>query len=167
MTLSEQAFDHKVIHKIRDYFLEKKETLSAAESVTSGLMQTALALAPDASRFYQGGITAYNLGQKYKHLSVEPISAENCNCVSQDVARQMALSVCGLFSSEWGIGITGYSIPVTESGNKLFAFYSISYKNKIVLHKKITSTKEEIFEVQRGYVNAILKDLLKLLTAKK
>src|SRR4051812_38795900 len=108
-------FNLSVINSLKDALLAKQETISVAESVTSGLLQAAFSSAEKAMQIFQGGITTYNLGQKYRHLLVDPIHASACNCVSERVAQEMALHVCELFSSNWGIGITGYASPVPES----------------------------------------------------
>jgi nicotinamide-nucleotide amidase len=42
----------------------KKETIAVAESVTAGQLQTMFSLAPEASCFFEGGLTVYNLEQK-------------------------------------------------------------------------------------------------------
>jgi nicotinamide mononucleotide (NMN) deamidase PncC len=94
---------------------------------------------------------------------VEPIHAEACNCVSQEVSKQMALNVCELFNSDWGIGVTGYATPVPESGDKIFAFFSIGHKGKIVSHGKIAPGKGEPFIIQLKYVQTILDRLIAIL----
>ena len=152
-------FDKTALDIIKDYMLLHQNTIAVAESVTSGLIQTALASAENASLFYQGGITAYNIGQKYRHLFIEPIHALSCNCVSQKIAETMALSVCNLFNSNWGIGITGYAVPAPESGNELFAFYAVARNNKVIISKKITAKKDEPLQVQLTYINQLLQDI--------
>ena len=139
--------------------IARQETIAVAESVTSGLLQLALSQAENAAEFYQGGITAYNLGQKSRHLIVEPIHALAFNSVSEKVAQEMALNVCSLFSSDWGMGITGYASPVPESENKLFAWYAIAHQDSIVVSKKITPKKNEPFRIQQLYVTDVLKNL--------
>src|SRR5688500_8216804 len=121
-----------IIQVIGNILIERQQSIAVAESVTSGHMQVALSTATDAVKFYQGGITAYNIGQKSRHLHVEPIHAIACNCVSEQVACEMALQVCNLFNSQWGISITGYASKVPESNNELFAFYAIAYAGKII-----------------------------------
>jgi PncC family amidohydrolase len=154
-------YDEKVINEIRDYLLKRHQTISVAESVTAGHLQAALASAENAAKFFQGGITAYNLGQKARHLHIEPIHAEQCNCVSEQIATQMAAEVSQLFTSDWGIAITGYAAPVPElSIHKLFAYYAISFRKKIVEAKEIEATTEDPIEVQVFYVNNLLKNLL-------
>jgi len=56
------TFDTQILKKISSNIKAKHQTIAIAESVTSGLLQFVLSNAPDASEFYQGGITAYNIG---------------------------------------------------------------------------------------------------------
>ena len=144
---------------IKDDLIARSETIAVAESVTSGMLQLALTEADNAASFYQGGLTAYNLGQKSRHLLIEPIHALSCNSVSERIARDMALNVCHLFTSDWGVGITGYASPVPESGSKLFAWYAISCRGYVVTTKKISPKKDEPFKIQQLYVTHLLKDL--------
>ncbi|HMD01221.1 MAG TPA: CinA family protein [Ferruginibacter sp.] len=154
---SVNMFDKALLLAIGKKLQRRHHTVAIAESVTSGLLQFSFSQIPDASEFFQGGFTAYNLGQKYKHLNVEPIHAAACDCVSQPVADQMALATAEQFRSDWGISITGYATPVPESGNKLFCFFSITYKNKVKLKGKITHKKDDPVQVQLDYVVEILK----------
>ena len=156
-------FDKYQLKKIHASLVKRKETIAVAESVTSGLLQAAFSQSEEASAFYHGGITVYNLGQKYKHLKVEPIYAENCFCVSQKVSNEMAINVCDLFSSHWGIGITGFCTPVPESENKLFAYLSIAYQKKIIFKQKIVPEVTDPFAVQLFYTQTTLDKLLKKL----
>lgn len=155
--------DKTELEKVTQLLVHKKETVSVAESVTAGLLQASFAGAENAIQFFQGGITAYNLGQKCRHLNIDPIHAEGCNCVSDPIAENMAARSCELFCSEWGLGITGYASPVPESGNKLFAYAAIAYKGKILSSKKLRLSKGNMQEVQAYYVNHVLQELAKLL----
>ena len=66
-----ELFEKKHIETIKNVLLERKETISIAESVTGGLLQFALSMSDDAIKFFQGGITAYNIGQKARHLHID------------------------------------------------------------------------------------------------
>lgn len=151
--------DKETLEQISKYLLGQEETIAIAESVTSGLLQLQLSQAQDASKFYQGGITAFNLGQKYKHLHIEPIHAQATNCVSARIAAEMALQVCVLFRSNWGIGITGYSSPVPESDHQLFCYYAIAYNGAVKQQGKLSAAQMEPFEVQQYYAGEVLKKL--------
>ncbi len=152
------------LEAISDILRSTRETIAVAESVTSGLLQYALSTVRDAAQFFQGGITTYNIGQKTKHLDIEPIQAACCDCVSYDVAKQMSLGVAHLFKSTWGIGITGYATPVVQSDNKVFCYYAITKENAIMHSEKITT---DIYSGEKaqcyfiGQVITALHDLLK------
>lgn len=157
-------YDDEIIGAIRDQMIKKHQTIAVAESVTSGHLQVALGSAVNASAFFQGGITAYNLGQKTKHLSVEPIHASSCNCVSSVIAEQMASQVSKMFMSDWSIGITGYAAPMPEySIDELFAYYAIAFKGEILSLQKVMAQKEEPMKVQVFYVNHVLSECKSLL----
>ena len=157
-------FDKKLIDDIGNKLKEKNQSVAVAESVTSGLLQAAFSNAKEASFYFQGGITAYNIGQKCRHLLVEPLHAIECNCVSEQVSQQMSKHVCDLFLSDYGIGITGYAARLPEKNiNDLFAYYSISLKDKIIESGKITTDSEEGLPAQLFYIDYVLKSLKKLL----
>lgn len=153
-------YNEQDISDIRDFMLSHNHTLAVAESVTSGHIQAALSLAMDASRFFQGGITAYNLGQKARHLRVNPIHATTCNSVSAIIADEMALQANVLFSSDWSIGITGYASPLPDLGiRELFAFYSIAFRDKIAHHGKMEAEDHGPYKVQVYYACEVLNQL--------
>ena len=152
---------------IKDYMVKHHETIAVAESVTAGHIQAALSLAEEASRFFQGGITTYNLGQKCRQLHIDPIHATSCNCVSELVAIKMSENVCPLFLSNWGLGITGYAAPVPELEiENLFAFYSISYNGKSLEAGKMEAPAWGSLDVQRYYVDKMLSILVHILKNK-
>ena len=158
-----ELFDKNLLEEIGKKLLKKKQTIAIAESVTSGLLQFAFSNIKDASCFYQGGITAFNLGQKSKHLQVDPVHALAVNSVSQKVAEEMAAHVCVLFKSDWGIGITDYASPEPSSGNKVFAYHAIIFKNKIRSKGKLSPKKQQPTQVQRFYADAIIKKIVRLI----
>jgi nicotinamide-nucleotide amidase len=156
------------LNNIRDILIKKKQTLAVAESVTAGFLQSAFSMVENAKDYFHGGITTYNLGQKTKHLSVDPIHALSCDCVSEKVAITMALNVNRLFSSDWGIAITGYASPLPEKDQyELFAFYAIAFRDEIKSKGKIVAQQNDDPVAVREYftntLTGILKDTLKTL----
>ena len=143
--------------------IAKKQTVAVAESVTAGYLQWTFSQIPDAAQFFQGGLTAYNLGQKYKHLQVEPVHAQQVNCVSQQVASQMALNISKEFSSDWGLGITGYATAVPESGNNTYAYFAIAYRGKIKNKGLIKPAKAKPELLQAHFARYVLKKFSSLL----
>ncbi len=158
------VYNTEVINKIKGWFLANKKTIAVAESVTAGHLQAALSIATDASIFFQGGITTYNIGQKCRHLHIEPTHALECDSVSALVADSMAKNVCGLFLSDYGIGVTGYASLVPEKGiSNLFAYLSIANKDSVILGKQITVDEPDSYHAQIHYTNIILDELSAIL----
>ena len=149
-------FENKA-NRISKLLVERNETLAIAESVTSGYVQAILSSAADTTLFYQGGITAYNLGQKTKHLQIDPIEGDKTNCVSEKIAIQMSIGVQQLFNSDYGLAITGYASPVPEQGiYDLFAWYAISYRGRILALNKIITDKATLPAAQIDYAEQVL-----------
>jgi len=160
-------YDENIVNDIKEVLTKQKETLSVAESVTAGHLQAAFSSAVEAAKFFQGGITAYNAGQKTKHLNIEPIAALEDDCVTEKVACEMALQANKMFISDYAIAITGYATKMPEKGlNDLFAFFAIAYKKDILLTKKITTNKERV-DAQIDYTTQVIKEFLDLLKNKK
>ena len=155
-------FNTSLLITIGEQIQRSNETIATAESVTSGLLQFAFSNIPNASTFFHGGITAYNLPEKVKHLHVDRDHAQAVNCVSQQVADEMALEVCKLFNTNWGIGITGYASAVPESDGKLFAYYSICHDQVIRFTEKITPLETDPTLIQWFYVNTVIERLAKI-----
>ncbi|WP_291910991.1 CinA family protein [Chitinophaga sp. CB10] len=161
-----KTIDEITVNQIRDRLVAAEQTLAVAESVTAGMLQVAFSSAFNATAFFQGGITTYNLGQKARHLMLDPIHGERCNCVSAYTATTMAENCCTLFSSNWGIGITGYASPVPEQGiTQLYAFYSIAKDKKELAAGKILATHDDPLAVRYYFCNEILTHFLAALQA--
>ncbi len=88
-----------------------RRTLAVAESLTCGHLQARIGAVSGASEFFLGGITAYTLDEKVRHLGVERATAKAVNSVSAEVAEQMARGACVLFGSDFALATTGYAEP--------------------------------------------------------
>lgn len=86
-------------------------TLAVAESMTAGHVQARIASVSGASEYFLGGITAYTLEQKVRHLGVDRAHAESVNCVSPRVATEMARGACRFFGASLALATTGYAEP--------------------------------------------------------
>ncbi|MBW7676364.1 CinA family protein [Chryseobacterium chendengshani] len=130
-------FKQSLLNYIGGALKNANESVAMAESVTAGYLQFSFSQMKDASDFFKGGMTVYTLEEKVKLLKVNEQEARSCNCVSQQIADEMALHVAELFGTDWGISITGYATPVEESDQKIFAYFSFAYRNEVVLSKKL------------------------------
>ena len=104
-------------------------TLAVAESVTGGRVQAAITAVSGASGFFLGGLTDYTLEQKVKHLGVKRAAAARVNCVSAEVAIQMAEGAARLFDADVAVATTGYAEPAPESGVDVpFAYWALAHR---------------------------------------
>ncbi|WP_250254181.1 nicotinamide-nucleotide amidohydrolase family protein [Chryseobacterium sp. Marseille-Q3244] len=150
-------FQKNLLEYISHCLITADETISIAESVTSGCLQLAFSQMPNASLLYKGGITTYTLTEKVRLLKVNKKEAEENDCVSENIAETMALQVAHLFESDWSIAVTGYSTPIRNSSYRIFIFFSFSYKGEIVLTKKLElHPKTQALDAQLYYTEFIL-----------
>lgn len=147
-----------VLEDIGTQLLASGETVAAAESVTSGFLQFSFSQIKDASKVFKGGITVYTLEEKVKFLQVDEKEVQACDSVSQNISDIMALHVARSFGTDWGIAITGYAVPVEESGFNLFAYFSFSYREQIVLSQKMNlNSRKESISAQLCYSEFMLE----------
>jgi nicotinamide-nucleotide amidase len=108
-----------------------KLTVAAAESLTCGRVQAQIGAVSGASEYFLGGLTAYSLEQKVRHLAVDRAAARRVNSVSAEVAEQMARGVCGLFGSDLGLATTGYAEPSpADEVVDPFAYWAVAHRAK-------------------------------------
>lgn len=106
-------------------------TLAVAESVTCGLVQARIGAVSGASEYFLGGVTAYSLEQKVKLLGVDRAHARRVNCVSREVAEQMARGACALFGSDLAVATTGYAEPSPANEIKQpFAWWALCHRRR-------------------------------------
>ena len=89
-------------------------SVAVAECLTGGLLADLFVSTPGASKYFQGAISPYNLAGKVSLLGVDETHAQQVDCVSATVARQMACGVAERFNSDYGIATTGYAEPFVD-----------------------------------------------------
>jgi nicotinamide-nucleotide amidase len=157
-------YNEEAINGIKDILIDREESIAVAESVTAGHLQAAFSAGIDASKYFQGGITTYNIGQKARHLSIDPILCGKVNCVAAKIAHTMAIEVGKMFSSDYGIAITGYASIVPECEQEgLFAYFSLSYKGEVVATDRLAAVEKHPYEVQVDYTRQVIKKVFEYL----
>jgi nicotinamide-nucleotide amidase len=140
-------------------------TLAVAESLTSGQVQIRVGAISGASTFFLGGITAYSLDQKVKHLGVRRAAARRVNSVAAHVAGEMACGVCELFGSALGVATTGYAEPSPMDGvGDPFAWWAIAHRRRgrlvVVRSGRVECPGGTRIDVQRIVAEAVLAELI-------
>ncbi len=91
--------------------INKKLTISTAESCTGGLLAgTLINYAGISSVFKEGAIT-YSNEAKMKRLEVKKETLDSFGAVSRETAEEMASGICKVASSNIGISTTGIAGP--------------------------------------------------------
>jgi nicotinamide-nucleotide amidase len=106
-------------------------TLAVAESLTCGQVQAHIGAVSGASDYFLGGLTAYTLEQKVRHLGVNRAHARRVNGVSQRVAVEMAQGACALFKADLAVATTGYAEPDRAAGSKVsMAWWALCHRKR-------------------------------------
>ncbi len=93
-------------------------TLAVAESCTGGGLGQKITETIGSSRYFWGGIIAYDNQVKLQVLKVDADALNTHGAVSATVAEQMAVGVQKLLGTTWGISITGIAGPGGETQDK-------------------------------------------------
>ncbi len=144
----------------------KRRTLAVAESLTCGRVQARIGSISGASEFFLGGLTAYSLDQKVKHLGVDWVAAQRVNSVSAAVAEQMACGVIRLFGSELGLATTGYA-ESTKDAPQPFAWWALAHDpaggKTVVRSGRVDCPGAGRVQVQEKVAEAVVEELVKYL----
>jgi len=96
---------------VGEILLEKKLTLSVAESCTGGLIGNLLTNVPGSSGYFLGGVIVYSNQAKMDLLGVSSRTLEARGAVSDPAAREMAAGVRRLVKTDLGLAVTGIAGP--------------------------------------------------------
>ena len=97
-----------MVENLKKLLVDNNITISVAESCTAGKLQDLLTSISGSSEYFEGGMTAYNINQKVKHLGVDYDHAKEVDCISPLVAKQMAIGATKLFETRLSVSTTGY-----------------------------------------------------------
>jgi nicotinamide-nucleotide amidase len=92
-------------------------TVGAAESLTGGLVVSALVAVPGASASVRGGIIAYATDLKGSVLGVDEELLARAGAVDASVAGQMAAGARRVLGADVGIATTGVAGPDAADGH--------------------------------------------------
>ncbi len=125
-----------LLHHIGKRLRKSGETIAIAEGVTSGFLQFSFSQMKNAGQFYRGGLTTYTLDDAAKVLNI--VADGNApDFVSAEVAGKMAEKVGALYNSDWSIAVTGFASAAESANGKLYCYFAITYKGKIILTEKL------------------------------
>ena len=143
---------------IKKFCKQHQQTLAVAESASSGALQLLFSSEEEAGLFFEGGLTLYNCEQKRRQLRIPTALCNPCNGVSKEISEKLALNICELYQSNFGLGLTGYASPFPEAGvYDLHAFGAAAHNGKVLFCEKLKSQKESPEEIREDYACILLK----------
>lgn len=96
--------------------IEKKLTISTAESCTGGMIAGTLINYPGISEVFLEGVVTYSNEAKHNRLGVKNETLEKYGAVSEETAREMAVGIAKAAKTDVSIVTTGIAGP--EGGTK-------------------------------------------------
>jgi len=136
--------------------IEKRYTISAAESCTGGQLVAALIAVSGASAVIEASFVTYDNNAKIKYAHVKPKTIKTHGAVSAETANEMAQGVAEEANATIGVGITGIAGPTGGTKVKPVGTVYISVWMKGTLHSKVYAFGGNRYEIQAQTVNAAL-----------
>ena len=97
-------------------------TIATAESLTGGMVSSALTAVPGASDAYVGGVVAYSLASKREALGVPATLLDAAGPVSEEVAAAMAEGAREALGADVAVSTTGAAGPEPHGGKAAGTF---------------------------------------------
>lgn len=96
---------------VGDLLRQRNATLAVAESCTGGLIGGRITEVAGSSKYFSGGVIAYDNHVKIRQLGVAASLITRHGAVSAEVARAMAAGVRKRFQTDYGLSVTGVAGP--------------------------------------------------------
>lgn len=166
-----------ISNKLINLLIVKKLNISTIESCTGGYIINEITNQKDSSKITNGGIVAYSNNQKI-NIGIDKSIIDKYGVYSYECSTEMAKVCKNIFSSEIGIGVTGFFSEINNDNNVIKngkVHVCIYYNNNefydLINIPDIIKTKSDqkkyICEKTLNYVYDILikcwKDLLTIL----
>lgn len=114
----------------RDLMVERKLTLSTAESCTGGFLAHQLTSTSGSSAYYMGSIIAYDYEPKKKLLNVKSHTLEKFGAVSEETVKEMLTGLLDNLGTDLGIAISGIAGPGGGTPDKPVGTIWLAWGNK-------------------------------------
>ena len=151
----------QLLHK---KLIQKKLTISVAESCTGGLLAHNLTILANSSKYFQMGLTTYSNQAKIKILKVNKNIIKKYGAVSNECCKVMVQSLYKISQSKICVSITGIAGPGGGSKKKPIGLVYIGIKKGkllIIKENKFKSKKRSTIQnLAANKVIKILKDLI-------
>ena len=153
------------LKKLHKQLIDKKLTISVAESCTGGLLASNLTKLPNSSKYFQMGLITYSNEAKTKILKVDRNIIKKYGAVSKECCEEMVKNLSKISKSKINVSITGIAGPGGGSKLKPVGLVYIGIKTGkylLILENKFKSRKRS--NIQKNTVREVLKKITKIIS---
>ena len=151
----------QLLHK---KLINKKLTISVAESCTGGLLAHNLTKLANSSKYFQMGLTTYSNQAKIKILKVNKNIIKKYGAVSKECCKSMVQNLSKISKSKINVSITGIAGPGGASKNKPIGLVCIGIKKgKTLIVKENRFKSNNRNSIQKSTVREVIKIVLNLI----
>lgn len=150
----------RIEQRVGDLLLSNQATIATAESFTSGYVSHLITSVPGSSAYYRGSILAYDNKIKEEVLRVSAHTIQTHGAVSEQVVKEMALSVKNIMGVDYAISTSGVAGPTGGTlETPVGMVWTAIAGPKGVKAVKYQFGTDRLWNVKRS-TNALLLDLL-------
>ena len=152
------------IKKLHKKLIDKKLTISVAESCTGGLLANNLTKLANSSKYFQMGLITYSNEAKIKILKVNKNIIKKYGAVSKECCEAMVKNLSKISKSKINVSITGIAGPGGGTKDKPVGLVYIGIKmgrHLLILKNKFKSENRNL--IQKLTVKKIIKIIFNLI----
>ena len=152
------------IKKLHKKLIDKKLTISVAESCTGGLLANNLTKLANSSKYFQMGLITYSNEAKIKILKVNRNIIKKYGAVSKECCEVMLKNLSKISKSKINVSITGIAGPGGGTKDKPVGLVYIGIKigrHLLILKNKFKSENRNL--IQKLTVKKIIKIIFNLI----
>ena len=144
--------------------IDKKISISVAESCTGGLLSSKITSISGASAIFNMGLITYSNNAKIKILKVNKIIIKKFGSVSFQCCEQMVKNLSDISNSKINVSITGIAGPKGGTKKKPvgLVYVGLKFGNKLIVKEKKFKSKNRK-EIQKLTVNEVFKMITKII----
>ena len=153
------------IKKLHKKLIDKKLTISVAESCTGGLLTSYLTKLANSSKYFQMGLITYSNEAKTKILKVDRNIIKKYGAVSKECCEEMVKNLSKISKSKINVSITGIAGPGGGSKLKPVGLVYIGIKTGkylLILENKFKSRNRS--SIQKNTVREVLNKITKIIS---
>ena len=153
------------IKKLHKKLIDKKLTISVAESCTGGLLANNLTKLANSSKYFQMGLITYSNEAKIKILKVNRNIIKKYGAVSKECCEAMVKNFSKISKSKINVSITGIAGPSGGTKDKPVGLVYIGIKlGKYLLILENKFRKKNRSNIQKITVREVLKKITKIIS---